>query len=147
MTQDAIKSELQSDQGLLQLFDFEYFTRCLTLAEYLVSLVSSAGDGEVRDQYREILCDDAKGFPADIFDFIVEESKSEAKLEQNQLEDIKWRIANLASVDGVGVNLVLVHLQLVYRDAHQERRNRNLVLSLEEFSRFYSSFLELSEAI
>lgn len=137
---------MATDASLNKVFEPEYFNRALLALEYLVSLVAGAS-AELQEQYKDVLCDEERGFPATIYEFIVEETKSYGAVTPSQLIDIKWRVANLAGVDGNSVNLVLVHLQLIYSDEFGERRSRNLVMSLEEFSRFYSSFLELSEAI
>ena len=128
------------------MFDFDFFKRSTTMLEYLIYLVASAQE-ESQEQFKEVLCDGQSRLPSEIFDLVVSETKSGGSFSSNQLIDINWKVANLSTVDGQNVNLVLVHLQLGYLNDHTEKRTRNIVLSLEEFSRFYSSFLELSEAI
>lgn len=114
--------------------------------EYLVSLLKTA-DVETQEQYKTVICDEEGGFPAEIFDFIVEELKESPSVKNlpNELLDIKWKLVNLASSNQKSLNFLVVHLTLVYNDEAGRRAQRTVVMTLEEFAVFNRKFNDLAE--
>lgn len=116
------------------------------MLEYFVALLKNAS-GETLEQYKGVVCDEEGGFPADIFDHIVEELKDAPLTSHlpNELLDIKWKLVNFASSDLKQLNFLVVHLTLVYNDQTGRRCQRTIVQTLEEFAIFNRKFNDLAE--
>jgi hypothetical protein len=132
----------------LKLFTEIYYFKSLTLIEYLVALIKNA-DSDTQELYKATLCEDENGFPASIFDYIVEEVKDELPYNQipNELIDIKWKLVNFAASDKTNLDFVLVHLTLIYNDRAGQRVQRSIAMTMEDFGVFNRKFNDLAESM
>lgn len=125
----------------------ERFNQILLIAEFMVSLIQSAKP-EDQETYKSVLCSEEEGFTTGMFDKIVEDlADSSRKMRERRWEllDIKYQLVSLAQVDATATSLVLVTLQLIYIDEHGKKCARNLVMTVEEFSQFNSSFMDMCD--
>lgn len=125
----------------------ERFNQILLIAEFMVSLIQGAKPDD-QETYKSVLCSEEEGFTTALFDKILEDlADSSRKMRERRWEllDIKYQLVSLAQVDTTSTSLVLVNLQLAYADEYGKKCHRNLVMTVEEFSQFNSSFMDMCD--